>query len=230
MMFALYRMMVSLMPVPPPGASIDLPFGFHYIQQIFRLANGMLSGAAITGGLILARLAWHRRWDRRQPGEWLLIALAVSTVVVIIVRMAFMAVVTRHDFWGLGSILVYELVWLVTPAAYLVAGLATKGAVAWRRVILVLAALYVPIAIAPAIYGLNAWIGYQPALNQLSRWLMSVYPLVLPFLCLGVVIVPLVRDSLRRVRRGWLHRLGIIVLMAQWGVTILQGVWLRLVF
>jgi hypothetical protein len=177
--------------------------------------------------LILGRLAWHNAWNRPQPGERILIAIGVSSVFVILAWMAFMLADARFDLPSAWSMLFLPLAFLVPAVAFLCAGLSIGGAPDWRRALLVVAALHVPSAVGPAILAASHWYGYIPTLSQLANWLMGVYPSISALLCLGIILVLVLRDRRLPFPRGWLHRLGAVIFAAQWAVQLMQSVWIR---
>jgi hypothetical protein len=224
LMFALYRKML-----PPEGAE-GIGAGVYRVLLTGQLAYGMLMGTAITGSLVVLRDAYHRSSHRPQPGEWLMLATSVQALAAAVTwRLveAYGALQTA----GVGMLL-SAAIWLFAALTYAAAGVATKEAPVWRRSIYVIATVFLIRAATVAPLAVGFLTEGTFALDVLFFRFSFAYTVVqfaAPVVRLIALVAAARSDWRRRVRRGWLHNVGVTVLMLSWAIELLQSIAFRLV-
>ena len=190
-------------------------------QEVSNFVSSTTIGAALVGACVLLLAKIRRLPGRFQPGHWLLLITALTTLLSLSVS-ALYALARAADLADYSSLrwyfMAYGLVWVIQAGMYFYAGRPSRGGRRWSICFAVLAL----VALVRGLWHVG---------NSLLDFLGSPFSFPLETLIVAPVLLVVVLVDLRRgPRRDWLHWLGVAVIAIGMLLWVAWWVWERLMY
>ncbi len=188
-------------------------------QEVLSFVGNTAVAAALVGACILLLAKIRRLPGRFQPGHWLLLITALTSLLNLSVWGLYVAAQAAGfgDYSSLHwFLMVYGLVWVIQAGMYFYAGRASRDCRRWKVCFAVMAFL----SLVRGLWYVGVFLLDSP----LSSFSFPLGKLILGPVLLVVVIV----DVRRGPRRDWLHGLGVAVIAISVLLWVAWWVWVTL--